>query len=278
MRNSSTRIEWLDSAKAIGMVFVYIGHCNIPEWNVYIDLFHMPLFFIISGFVWNVEKNRNMDFKSFVKKKFKAYIVPYFKIATVCFILYGMFINLFRLGWFTDDYWNQLFKYVFGIIVYSRGTVEWLPQCSPIWFLTCLFIAEIFYYWVMKLRFPIAGILVAGLLGFIFSGWIKLPWNIDNALSAIVLLYVGMLLRKYWQFIAVWKVIIPMLIVAVFILYTNETKVNFDGNVYSNMFAMYVKSTIISFILLTIIYKWGGGNGFLYSEEKPSYCSVITIC
>lgn len=72
MRNiSSERIEWLDSAKAIGMIFVYIGHCNIPGWNVYIDLFHMPLFFIISGFVWKAEKNRNMDFRSFVKKNLK---------------------------------------------------------------------------------------------------------------------------------------------------------------------------------------------------------------
>lgn len=109
----------------------------------------------------------------------------------------------------------------------------------------------------MKLRYPVVGVLIAGLLGFIFSGWIKLPWNIDNALSAIVLLYIGMLLRKYWHLMAVWKVIIPMLFIAAFILCTNETKVNFDGNIYSNMLAMYVKSTIISFVLLTIICKWG---------------------
>ena len=255
---TSTRMEWLDSAKAIGMVLVYIGHCNIPGLNMYIYLFHMPLFFIISGFVWNIEKNRNMDFKSFAKKKFKAYIIPYFKIATVCFILYGMCLNLFRLGWFTDEYWTQLCKYIWGIAVYSRGTVEWLPQCSPIWFLTCLFVAETIYYWVMRFRYPVIGVLIAGLLGFVFSGWIKLPWNIDNALSAIVLLYIGMLLRKYWHLMTVWKVIIPMFIVSVFILYTNETKVDFDGNHYSNMLAMYTKSTIISFALLTLISKWGG--------------------
>ena len=255
---TSSRMEWLDSAKAIGMILVYIGHCNIPNWNLYIYLFHMPLFFIISGFLWNAEKNRNMKFKDFAQKKFKAYIIPYFKIATICFLVWGVFLNIFRLGGFTNEYWAQLAKYLFGIIIYSRGTTEWLPQCSPIWFLTCLFVAEIIYYWIMKFKYPIIGIILSGLLGFVFSGWIKLPWNIDSALSAIVLLYIGMFFRKRWQWCSTWKVIIPCVLMAIFLIYTNETKVGFDGNRYSNMLAMYAKSSIISLAILTIVYKWGG--------------------
>lgn len=253
-----TRMEWLDSVKAIGMILVYIGHCNISGWNLYIYLFHMPLFFIISGFLWNAEKNRSMKFKDFARKKFKAYIIPYFKVATTCFLLWGVFLNIFRYGGFTDEYWTQLTKYLFGIVVYSRGTVEWLPQCSPIWFLTCLFVAEMVYYWVMKFKYPVIGVLLSGLLGFVFSGWIKLPWNVDNALSAVVLLYIGMHIRRQWSRCSDWKVIVPCVLMAVFLLYTNETKVDFDGNRFSNMFAMYAKSSIISLALLTIIYKWGG--------------------
>lgn len=257
-KQDTARMEWLDSVKAIGMILVYIGHCAIPGWNLYIGLFHMPLFFIIGGFLWNAEKNRNMDFKSFAKKKFRAYIIPYFKIAMVCFVLWGICLNFIKLSGFTNEYWFQLVKYLFGITIYSRGTIEWMPQCSPIWFLTCLFVAEIIYYWVMKFKYSVVGVLLSGILGFVFSRWIKLPWNIDNALSAIVLLYIGMHIRKRWQWYSDWKVIIPCVLMAIYLLYTNETKVDFDGNRFSNMFSMYAKSSVISLAILTIVCKWGG--------------------
>ena len=69
------RIEWLDVIKALGIVLVYFGHAHVPG-NIYIYMFHMPMFFIISGFCWNEEKNRSMSFKAGAKKKFKAYMIP----------------------------------------------------------------------------------------------------------------------------------------------------------------------------------------------------------
>lgn len=257
-KNQELRMQWLDTAKAFGMLLVYIGHCNIPGWNKYIYLFHMPFFFIISGFLWNKEKNLSFSFKEYLIKKFKAYIIPYFKIATICFILYGIFVNILRLGWGTDEYFNQLAKYLFGIMIYSRGTVEWLPNCSPIWFLTCLFVAEIIFYFIMRNKYPTATTIVVGLLGFMFSGWIKLPWNIDNALTATVLLYIGLLFRKYWNILATWKVLFPGIILSILLIYTNETLVDFDGNTYTNILAMYIKSIIITLSLLVLFYKTVG--------------------
>ncbi len=255
---TNTRMDWLDTVKAIGMILVYIGHCNIPGWNKYIYLFHMPLFFFISGYLWNKEKNQKLDSSTFIKKKIKAYIIPYFKIATICFIIYGIFINFFRLGGFTTDFFQQLFKYIYGIFIYSRGTVEWLPQCSPIWFLTCLFCAEIIYYFIMRMKYPIIGVIFSCFIGFIFSKCIKAPWNIDNAFSAIFFLYIGMQVRQYWKTLTNWKIILPLLVISGIIIYTNETLVDFDGNRYSNMLMMYIKSTIISLSVLTFVYKWGG--------------------
>lgn len=56
-------IVWLDYARTIGIFLVVFGHClqTFPEWKTngilhgtwdYIYLFHMPLFFIISGFLF----------------------------------------------------------------------------------------------------------------------------------------------------------------------------------------------------------------------------------
>lgn len=260
MKDQNLRMQWLDTAKAFGMLLVYIGHCHIPGWNKYIYLFHMPFFFIISGFLWNKEKNLSFSFKDYLRKKYKAYIIPYFKIATFCLIFYGILVNISRLGWGTNEYFNQLAKYLFGIVIYSRGTLEWLPNCSPIWFLTCLFVAETIFYFIMKNKYPLVTTIIAGLLGFILSGWIKLPWNIDNALTAVVLLYIGMQFRKYWHLLATWKLLLPGIILSIILIYTNKTEVDFDGNAYSSILAMYLKSSIITFSLLGLFYKLGGGG------------------
>lgn len=45
------RIEWLDAARGIGMIAVVAGHILVgpPQGSLY--LFHMPLFFLLSGYV-----------------------------------------------------------------------------------------------------------------------------------------------------------------------------------------------------------------------------------
>lgn len=72
MVQNKQRIEWIDTIKGVGIILVLIGHCNIPNINQYIYLFHMPLFYIISGYCWNVDKNRNLPFKDFFKKSLIA--------------------------------------------------------------------------------------------------------------------------------------------------------------------------------------------------------------
>lgn len=152
------RIEFLDITKAWAIFLIVVGHCSIDDmgllkWIGWCTFYHVPLFYIISGFLWDKEKYKNMHFLDFLKRKFKAYIIPYFKISAVCFLVASIAIVPIKVGWFTDDYWLSLAKYLFGIFIYMRGTTEWLPGCSPIWFLPALFFAELMYYFINKNRY-----------------------------------------------------------------------------------------------------------------------------
>ena len=51
---NNKRIEWLDIAKGIGILLVILGHClNINQRSFHlIFTFHMPLFFLLSGYVF----------------------------------------------------------------------------------------------------------------------------------------------------------------------------------------------------------------------------------
>lgn len=55
----SNRIEEVDISKGIGMVLVITGHlCVSVSLRNFIYSFYMPLFFILSGVVYNVARTR----------------------------------------------------------------------------------------------------------------------------------------------------------------------------------------------------------------------------
>ena len=73
--NLNNRIIWIDLVKAIGIILVIIGH-GIQEYNlnmnfleVIIYSMHMPLFFILSGYLFKYHSEANL--KDTIKKKFK---------------------------------------------------------------------------------------------------------------------------------------------------------------------------------------------------------------
>ncbi|BAK55826.1 acyltransferase/acetyltransferase [Candidatus Arthromitus sp. SFB-mouse-Japan] len=72
----------------LGHSFPYIKDINTPIYNYIHSLiysFHMPLFFMISGFFANkLFKIKSLkDFKSFILSKFKKLLIPYFIISTL---------------------------------------------------------------------------------------------------------------------------------------------------------------------------------------------------
>lgn len=94
----------MDLLKGIGIIAVYLGHSfNLPmlPWNnflVYIYRnvysFHLPLFFLVSGFLSN--NCKDIDFIKFYKNKIKRLLIPYLFINFIDYIprtLFPQFVN-----------------------------------------------------------------------------------------------------------------------------------------------------------------------------------------
>lgn len=81
------RLKTLDIAKGIGIVLVVAGHFfpeNSPHWyavtrNV-IYSFHMPLFLLISGYIYMYSR-RDIPYLAFLNKKVKRIVIPYFLVS-----------------------------------------------------------------------------------------------------------------------------------------------------------------------------------------------------
>lgn len=81
------RLTYIDIARAIGILFVVLGHVNQfyrdsqgienSQTLIFIYAFHMPLFFILSGILFSEKTFHDLSFFDFLIKKVKALLVPY---------------------------------------------------------------------------------------------------------------------------------------------------------------------------------------------------------
>ena len=79
------RIVWIDWAKVILIYLMVVGHALPCKWeNQVIYAFHMPAFFIISGFL--LKLNKNKDTKSMILKKRNGFQLNYKKCKEYIFL------------------------------------------------------------------------------------------------------------------------------------------------------------------------------------------------
>lgn len=130
MENStikSSRIYWIDALRFIAMFLVYIGHLGQSAGRIYgfVFLFHVPLFFFISGMFY---KNSGTLSEN-AKTGFNKLIVPYFLYSVLSLAVYVLFLQ--------KDV-SQVYPLVVQLVEAKRNFIEYAPQ---LWFLPCLFIA-----------------------------------------------------------------------------------------------------------------------------------------
>ena len=192
---TENREKWLDVTKGIGIIFMVLGHSNAPDrLRLWIYGFHMPLFFILAGFMFNSSKWKKRGLGSLIKNRAKAYLIPYTKYFLINLIVFS-FLELIR---YKSKYSYKNIFYYIGAGIYSHDIS--MPNCAPLWFLTCLFVSY-FFFWALlyfdkqKKQFiiVISYILLLLVVCKIENCFqiTQLPWHIDVALIASVFMLMG---------------------------------------------------------------------------------------
>ncbi len=119
-----------DILKGLCMLLVIIDHCTIGLHPI-LDHVEVPIFFIISGFLYRPEQ-----FTSMIRKKTERLIVPYLFFCTLYYI--PTLIN-----YFTNE--QHTFNIVNDVILFYL-----LPANSPLWFLKALFWIFILYHTISR--------------------------------------------------------------------------------------------------------------------------------
>lgn len=189
------RVAELDIAKGVAIFLVVLGHTQIPTWTKDIFYpFHLPLFFLVSGYLLNTKAN----IWSFTKGRIYRLIIPYVSVSLLFYLLWIMKQQVEKDVSVT---WSESLT---GI---AYGTGETLIVNAPLWFLACLFVTEILFLFVIKLIgkkhlvLQLIAFLLIGVAGFFISKVVHLPWSIDIALASLLFLFVGHRLKEWGLFV-----------------------------------------------------------------------------
>lgn len=274
----------LDITKAIGIILMVMGHLHFSEdvFDKYIYAFHMPLFFIVSGILFNQDKT----LKNTIISRAKALLIPYVVFGGV---YSAISIVKSMLAGEADAVASTL-------KVFFLYPVDKVPYESALWFLPAMFITSVAYAGLRKvldLKWATVVTAAIGVFGFIYPHLIdvRLPWGIDVALVALLFFHTGCLM-KHFNLVERIKalrrkstLLLLVLTVAVFALnifmvFMND-KVNLRKVEYGNPLLAYlnaVAGTVICILIAILIDSFAHGTGFKTLLCRISEVSIVFIC
>lgn len=162
----ATHYAFVDILKGIAILLIVYGHITpgaVPFVTDWVSTFHIPLFFFVSGLLFNNIKYKDNLFR-FFKNRAKGLVFPFFVFSIIVAIGYYYVV---------EDYSSFLISLI---------TTGWGGYA--LWFIPVLIMVEIAFYPLSKMRptLVLACILICTILSFISS--IKIGLVSNNMLLA----------------------------------------------------------------------------------------------
>ena len=137
MEKVSKRLYYISFLQFIGPIFVVLGHVKnglpynefLQNMRTFIYVFHMPLFFFISAYLFSHKGGmKGQSYKNFLKKKFLRLLFPYIILNLVCFI------PKLCLSTFVQDNMEMSLGNIINFWINPRANI-----LGHLWFLFALF-------------------------------------------------------------------------------------------------------------------------------------------
>ncbi|MCQ2237795.1 MAG: acyltransferase family protein [Bacteroidaceae bacterium] len=260
MKTIANRLDWIDWAKCIAIFLVVFGHMRSPYMG-YIFSFHMPFFFLISGFL---QKKRPVVQE--LTNSVKCLLVPY--------ILFNIYLLIY--SYFTGEY-NA--EYPLSMVLGLQWNLS--MACRPLWFLWALFFSRLLFTALPRKVAQFIAIPIM-ILCFFMNGteWMKAEtnyfqlWTVAEcypffALGSLVKDYKVQNLDKKLH-----PVFSSIILIGIFITAAYFTTMNGGVNIFrchpgDNALLFYLTAGLMSlslFILTSIVFHKANKNIQLISE------------
>lgn len=261
--NSNGRLQEIDIVRGITIFLVVLGHAGISNSLLaeVLGNFRMPLFFMVSGYLFSTSKYLENP-KKLVREKLRVLLIPYISLCLMPAVIWYVVLILQK----RDIEWGKPF---IGML-YGNG--KWIVGNPPVWFLTCLICTFVIFRVVLKFTkkySPFIRLIIFSLIGIVGFGVSKvvwLPFSLDIALVAILFMFVGNQLKEK-RILYHHKAMIIASTISLFMfmaaLYFN-IQPNMNYRIYGNLFWFYIGGISGSFLILFI-------SKYLLTKSKIVY-------
>ena len=285
------RLNDVDIAKGIGIFLVVLGHtCRDEQFKMYIYFFHLPLFFLLSGFFFNI--NRFSSYGQFLKANARTLLLPFFTFYLLAYI-YWLFVERhLRPG----DAVIPITTPATGLI-YGTDYKGFMQPNGAVWFLTALFVCKNFLYLTVKYVKPKAMfviVLFASVgVGYYLSlvGFYKLPLSINSAFMGFFFVGLGYLAKPYYDLLRDGKMLNKVITILVsfgfsYLAINYNLMPDMDYGVYGNVFLFLTGGIAGSVLCLffsktlnkTYVLEYLGRNSLIIMGiSEPSKRAVLGV-
>ena len=253
------RLNYIDIAKCIAIICIVLGHTvgystHLVPLRNFLYSFHVALFFMISGFLFKVDKK---PFE-FIKNKFIRIMIPYFIWGLLFLIPYMLFSNgiknTLNINAISD------IKALLLNLLYGNGNDWHLKQNSALWFLPALFTMEVIYYFIIKLinkhpKLDLIALPVILLVNIITSTKLTIifPWGLNTTLNISVYFFIGYLINKYKILEKLKPIYIPIFIIIGYLGFIfNTQKITYMNYGYGIIYLALISGLFFSVTILLI--------------------------
>ena len=260
----TTKNVRIDIMRAIGIILMVLGHSHCPG-TYYIYLFHMALFFIISGYCYKTSHTDTAKgLGIYILKKIKRFYIPFIVFNALLVIIdHFLFDRGLRLKDFIILFLNSL------------GMNQGSTLSGAFWFLKVMLLLLITYgiidYLIKKIpHFRTKTLLVHSIIAVIFLGMGylcqlkgRVLFGFDKVLSYYILFHLGRLFKEkiHIELNHIKRILVIVISAAILIICRRFGEIDLDINQYVNPGFLLITSTAGWFLVYEISYylarpKW----------------------
>ena len=187
------RVQYIDIARGIAILCIILGHQGISEVNHVVFTFHVPIFFLVTGYF----SNTKLSIGEFVKNKIRALLVPY-----VCTCILTI-VFAAALAWMQGGDVVYTIKEWVWAAFYGAGDTYYEPfyikKIGALWFLWAMFWGSIFMRISLQMKKTIRLIFILSL--FVAGYWTShhmfwFPLSVQAGCCATLFIYIGYLAKQ----------------------------------------------------------------------------------
>lgn len=272
------RLDYIDTLKGFAIILVVMGHHLLAADGVvvWIYSFHMPLFFIITGYLSEYKKDKCEDIKNLIINKAKSLMYPYITFSLINIIWYVVFYIITPIG-------GQPEQNLKTVLLITLTTIGY----NAMWFLPAFFISVILFNVINKTKFSHLihiAVMIFGCALCVFMRKADMErnavWYIFNYISrvgvATSFIYIGSLIGKFLaklKNITEWICIGVCVVIAGITLIINLTymnRYNLAVSSVENPIVWYISAISNSVLFLLIFKKINIKKGLLNFYGKNS--------